>query len=115
AGRGKVVLNFRAWFGWAGARLGIIPRPAYVGPKRLTVDDQELARCLVQDVRPIRAADHDVLDPDPESVLEVDPRLDAEGHARAQRVGAVRHEIRILVAVEPDPVPEPMDERVAIA
>src|SRR5688500_4289046 len=50
----------------------------------LAVDHQEVAGRLVEDVRPVGGADHDVLDPDTEPAGQVDARLDAESNPSAQ-------------------------------
>src|SRR6185312_2838929 len=76
--RWKVVLNSSGpGFDWAGARAGD-HTPAH---RTLAVDDQQLARRLVQDVRSGLAADDDVLDARAVLALEIDAGLDAEGHA----------------------------------
>src|SRR5258706_9339053 len=58
--------------------------------------------------------DRDVLDPDPEPAREVDAGLEREGHPRLEELIVAAHEIRMLVAVETDAVPETMDEEVAV-
>ena len=71
----------------------------------------ELARRLVEHDRPVLAADDDVLDPGAVLAREVDPGLDAEGHPGTQRQVVARDDVRVLVPLETDAVPSPMEER----
>src|SRR5436190_23975636 len=51
-----------------------------------------------------------VLDPDPETALEVDPRLDRDHVAGLERVAGLCGQARRLVDVEPQTVAEPVAE-----
>ena len=65
---------------------------------------------MFERIGPVRAHHHDVLEPHPEATGEVDPRLDREGVAHRQRRPVPGHQIGILVLLDPDPVPGPVDE-----
>src|SRR5712691_6438974 len=58
---------------------------------------------------------HDVLDPNAEATFEIDPGLDAEGHAHLERRAVAANEIRRLVSVETDPVTGAMEERLTVS
>src|SRR5206468_9228484 len=90
---------------------GRCPRP----DRFLAGYDQQGMGRLVEHVRAVRRAHHDVLDPDPEPAREVDARLDAERVPGLEALMVARDQVRLLVGLEPDPVPEPVDERVAEA
>src|SRR5919197_870503 len=74
---------------------------------------------VVGGVQRLRASivgdDRDVLDTHAEAAGEVNAGLDGERHTRAKRLGVPRDEVRMLVAVEADPVPGPMDEVRAVS
>src|SRR5262245_54726951 len=69
---------------------------------------------LAEVVRAARGDGDDVLEADAELAREVDPRLVAERHPRLERDLAAAVEVRLLVSLEPDAVPEAVaEDRVA--
>src|SRR6185312_12052044 len=60
-------------------------------------------------------AHHDVLDAGPEPAGPVDAGLDREGHPGLERPFVAGDDVRLLVGLEPDAVPGPVDEQVAQA
>src|SRR4051812_41653621 len=85
------------------------------GPGRSAVDDPQLPGLVVQDDRAGRTADDDVLDPGAVASRHVDPRLDAEGHPRRERLAVARDEVWVLVTLQPDPMAGPVEELLAVA
>src|SRR5688572_31803056 len=85
--------------------------------KRSTlVDDRECMIRLVQRLgAAILAEDRDVLDADAEPTRDIDAGLDREGHAPFEGLVVAAHEIRMLVAVEPDAMPGAVDETLAVS
>src|SRR5262245_65022403 len=81
----------------------------------LAVDHAQGPGRVVQHDGTVGTTDDDVLDPGAIAAREVDPRLDAECHPRAERLVVAGHQVRVLVALEADSVPGPVDERLAIA
>ena len=79
------------------------------------LDEVELGRGRVQALAAVIGADHDVLDARAPRVAHVDPRLDAEGVARHQRLGVGGDDVRLLVGLHADAVAGPMQERLAVA
>ena len=69
----------------------------------------------LSDDRAVGAAHDDVLDAGAVLADEVDPGFDREGHPLPQRLAVAGDDVRLLVALEPDPVTGPMEERVAVA
>ena len=82
------------------------------GPRQLADDDQ-LSRGVVEPLVTVGGADHDVLDP--RAVRAgVDARLDRERHAGLEDLAVAGHDVRVLVRLQPDPVPGPVEERLAV-
>ena len=79
------------------------------------VDDGEFPRRLVEHDRTVLATDDDVLDPRSVPAGVVDPGLDAEGHPGTQRQRVPRDDVRVLVPIETDAVPSPVEERRSVA
>ncbi len=65
-------------------------------------------------IGPVGAADDDVLDARAVLADQVDPGLDREGHPLAKRLAVAGDDVRVLVALEADAVPGPVEEGVAI-
>src|SRR3954471_17049135 len=97
---------------WAGAFRNDIARLA---PSTSALDDAQLERRSIEQIHALGGADGDVLESNAIAPFEVDPRLDAEGHPRLERRGVAVDEVRVLVAVEPDPMAETMQEGLAVA
>src|SRR3990170_5337186 len=76
---------------------------------------QEVARRFVEDVHAAGRADHDVLDARPVAALEVDSRLDREGHPDIERLAVAGHDVGILVDLEPDPMARTVQESRPVA
>src|SRR6266702_5490174 len=76
--------------------------------------NHEVAAAVVQPGSALLGADHDVLDPRAVPT-RVDPRLDGECHSRFERLRVARHDVWILVRLQADAVPGPVDEEGAIA
>src|ERR1035437_6865176 len=70
---------------------------------------------LVQDFSAVRATHNDVLQAHAPAARQVDARLHAEGHSRAERSGVAGHDVWILVDLETDAVANPMREVVTVA
>ena len=73
----------------------------------------ELARRGVQRLDAVVGDHDDVLDPNAELAVEVDPRFDAERHPGFEHRVIARRRVRRLVHLEADPVPGPVDEPIA--
>src|SRR3954447_2275093 len=79
------------------------------------VDDVQVSRGLVERDRPVLAAHDDVLDTRSVLADQVDPGFDREGHPDSKRLAVAGDDVRILVTLETDAVPRPMEEGVAVA
>src|SRR3954454_6238074 len=84
-------------------------------PVSSATDDQQVARHLVERIAAFGSAHDDVLDARAVPTLDVDAGLDAERVALFERLVVARDHVRILVALEADPVPGAMDEQLAHA
>lgn len=77
-------------------------------------DDHQAPIGLVQLIHPSLGAHHDVLDAHPEPTGEIDPRLDRECHPRLQEEVVSFDHVRMLMNLEADAMPSPVDEEPAI-
>ena len=57
--------------------------------------------------------DHDVLETHAESPGQIDPRFDRPGVTELDGAPVSRHDVRVLVLLDPDPVTGPVDEELA--
>src|SRR6266700_1634195 len=64
--------------------------------------------------RPVRGDHHVVFTAHPEFTGYVDPRLIRKGHARLEDGLASAHEIRMLLPVQPNPLPQPVREKLVV-
>src|SRR4051794_21539877 len=78
-------------------------------------DSPQVERRDVEDVGALVGADDDVLVSHAQLTGEVDAGLDAERRASLHRVAIARDQIWLLVALEPDPVSQAMEELRAVA
>ena len=89
-------------------------RARHPGPPQPSTTSRSRGASL-RTIGPVVAAHDDVLDPGAVPPLEVDARLDAERHARRERLGVARDQVRLLVPFEADAMPGPVDEPLAVA
>src|SRR4051794_24931524 len=82
------------------------------GSFRLELD--QLARGRPDDDAPAVGDLHHVLDPDAADPREVDPGLDRHDGASRERVVLLASKARRLVDLEPDPVAQAVQERIAV-
>src|ERR1043165_6832523 len=73
-------------------------------------DHGEVAGRFVEALGAGLGGDDDVLDAGAAPAGKVDAGFDREGVARRQRGGVARDEVRVLVFLEADAVPRPVDE-----
>src|SRR3954452_325913 len=78
-------------------------------------DDAHLAAGVVEPPSAVLGGDDDVLDAHAEAAGEVDAGLDREAHPGLDRVLLPLDHVGRLVRGHPDPVPDAMDEAVAVA
>ena len=69
--------------------------------------------CWLATMTPSGSGDHDVLDAGAVAALDVEARLDAEGHALVEDQRVPRHDVGILMRLQADAVAGAMDEQVA--
>src|SRR3954454_22355674 len=91
------------------------PSPGTRAGRASAPDDEQVSRGQVENVRTVLATHDDVLDPGAVPPLDVDPGLDAERHPDPERLRVPGHDVRVLVALEPDPVPRAMEEARSVA
>src|SRR6185437_15742630 len=76
-------------------------------------DRYELASRQVEPLEAIGGADHDVFDPGAVRA-RIDAGLDRERVAWPQRLGVTGDDVRVFVRLQPDPVPRPVHEVLAV-
>src|SRR5688572_1146151 len=81
----------------------------------LADDRERVIRSVQRFGATVIAEDRDVLDADAEPTREVDAGLDREGHARLEPLVVAAYEVRMLVSVEPDPMPGAVDEALTVS
>src|SRR5699024_8463298 len=74
----------------------------------------DVAGTLVQPLRTVVGAHHDVFDPGAVATGEIDPRLDRERHARFEHQLVAVGDVGLLMGLDSDPVARTVQERLAI-
>src|SRR5690606_12723724 len=90
-------------------------RLTHGGRLSVLLDDDQVSGRVVEDVGPVRGANHDVLDSNPELPGQVDAGLYRECVPGDEPLGVPFHNVGVLVDFETDPVTGPMNEPLAVS
>src|SRR5437588_452877 len=92
-----------------------IAPPTTASAKRTLPDDGEgVVGAIERANGTVVIDDRDVFDAHTEATRQVDTGFDRERHARLEPLAVPANEVRMLVPVEADPVPRPVDEELPV-